>query len=629
VAVSTENSQSSVVCFEGFRLCLRSGELWKDGTPIKLPPQPSRVLVLLASQRGQLVTRDEIRQQVWGSETFVDFEQGLNSCIKQVRAVLGDDPEAPRFIETVPRRGYRFIAPVETVASSIPFAEAIALEPTAAGKSARTRAWVIGLILTTLVVAALAGWYRVRSHSARPIGKVMLVVLPLQNLSADPDQSYLSDGLTEELITQLGRLDPARLGVIARTSAMQYRDTKKRADQIGRELGVNYLLEGSVRRAGQRVRISVQLIQTSDQTHLWAESYERDMQDVLALEADLARTVAREIEVKLTPMQSARLANLKPIKPEVYEAYLKGRYYWRRLTQDDVNRGIEYYQQAIQQDPGYAPAYAGLADCYYALSNMRLNPKEAMAKSRTAAEQALLIDSTLAEAHASLAMVKAFYDWHWIAAEKEFRSAIELNPGSADAHGFYGVFLALMGRPDESTAELQQAHRLDPLSLFISTALALPLYLEGKYDEALDQDRRTLELDPNFYMSYSSSGGSYAEQGEYEKAIAEFQKAQQLENSPELLAFLGRAYAMGGHKQEAQKIVEELKSRSKREYVSPYDMAILYAGLGDKEHALQSLETAFHDRAEGMVGLKVDPRLKTLRSDPCFQDLLRRMDLSP
>jgi len=627
--VGTKSSQATELRFEGFKLSLRSGELWKDGTPIKLPPQPSRVLVLLASQSGQLVSREEIRQQVWGIETFVDFEQGLNSCIKQVRAVLGDDPDTPHFIETVPRRGYRFIAPLETVGGAVSSSESGSPLSATAGRSTRTRAWLIGLVLMIAVLIALVGWHRLRSHPARPTGKVMLVVLPLQNLSADPDQAYLSDGLTEEMITQLGRLDPVRLGVVARTSAMQYRDTKKRADQIGRELGVNYILEGSVRRVGRRVRISVQLIQTSDQSHLWAESYDRDIQDVLALEADLAWTVAQEIEIKLSPTQSTRLAKLKPVKPEAYEAYLKGHYYWRRLTQDDVNRSIEYYQQALQQDPSYAPAYAGLADCYYALSNMRLNPTEAMAKSRAAAERALEIDHALAGAHASLAMVNAFYDWQWTAAEKEFRSAIELDPSLADAHGFYGIFLALMGRSDASLAELQEAHRLDPLSLYINSALALPLYLEGRYDESLSQDRKTLELDPNFYMAYSSSGGAYEEKGEYEKAIAEFQKAQQLENSPELLAFLGRAYALAGQRGKALKILGDLKSLLKREYVSPYDMAILYEGLGDKEHALQSLETAYEERAEGMVGLKVDPRLKTLRADRRFQDLLRRMDFAP
>lgn len=626
--MDTGNPEPAVVCFAGFKLCLKSGELWKDSAAIKLPPQPSKVLVLLASHRGQLVTRDEIRQQVWGSETFVDFEQGLNSCIKQVRAALGDDPEAPHFIETVPRRGYRFIVPLEAASGPIssPRTGTISV---GTGRTVRARAWLVGLILVTAVVAALVAWYRFGVHSARPIRKLTLVVLPFQNLSADPDQNYLSDGLTEEMITQLGRLDPARLGVIARTSAMQYRDTKKRADQIGQELGADYILEGSVRRAGQRVRISVQLIQTSDQSHLWAESYERDMRDVLALEAELAQTVARAIQVKLSPTQSARLAKVETVEPEVFEAYLKGRYYWRRLTQDDVKRGIDYYQKAIEQDPGYAPAYAGLADCYYALSNMRLDPVEAMAKSRAAAEKALELDDTLAQAHASLAMVKAFYDWQWTAAESEFRSAVSLDPNLADAHGFYGVFLALMGRTDESLAQLQQARRLDPLSLFINSALALPLYLAGRYDEALSQDRWTLELDPNFYMAYTGLGSVYEMKGEYEEAITQFQEAQQLESSPELLAFLGRAYALAGHRRKAQKILEDLKLRAKREYVSPYDIALLHAGLGDTERALQSLEIAYQSRAEGIVSLKVDPRLKDLRPNPRFQDLLRRMDFPP
>jgi len=457
-----------------------------------------------------LSPREEIRQQIWGDHTYVDFEQGLNFCVRQIRAALGDDAETPRYIETLPRRGCRFIAPVEEAtgvgASGTP-------PPVARFRPYLRAPWIGGLglisVLILIVLAYLAwqrDWIRPRSRA----GRILIAVLPFQNLGGDREQEYLSDGLTEEMITRFGGYNPELLGVIASTSAMRYKGSEKGIDRIGRELGVDYVLEGSLRRAGDRVRVSAQLIRVRDQTHLWAQTYERNLQDVLALQAELARTIAGEISIHLKTRGGPQPADTRPIKAEAYEAYLKGRYFCRNLTGGGVEKGVEYFKQTIAQEPGYAPAYAALAEAYYALSNMQLNPRDAMAQAKAAAARALELDDSLAEAHAALGLVKAFYEWDWPGAEREFMRALELNPGWAGAQGWYGAYLALMGRLEESKDELERARRLDPLSLSINSTTGLPLYLEGQYDRAAEQMLKTVELDPNFYLAHVSLAWIFA-----------------------------------------------------------------------------------------------------------------------
>ncbi len=486
----------------------------------------------------------------------------------------------------------------------------------------------VGLLAAALVIAAYFARNRIWPAARPPAGKVMLAVLPFENLSRDPEQEYFSDGLTEEMIAQLGRMQPQRLGVIARTSAMQYKNTNKAIDVIGRELGVDYVLEGSVRRAGTRVRITAQLIQVSDQTHLWAENYERDVADVFAVQSDVAGRIASSLAVELLPVQQAQLASSRPVKPEVYDAYLKGRYYSNKLTEEGGYKAIEHFRQAIQMDPSYAPAYAGLADAYYGLSSLYLPPREAMPKVRTAALKALELDDTLPEAHVSLAFVRAYYEWDWVAGEKEFRHAIELNPNHAPAHEWYGFYLAQLGRFDEGIAELKRAHELDPLSFGIAFYLGQSYYWARQYDRALEQAQKAIDVDPSHDWPYLLEGEVYERRGDFSAAIAAFEKSRQL--APESLyaiAELGHAHAAAGNRREALKALEDLKQLSKRRYVDTTLMAMICAGLGEKDQAFAWLQQALDARNEGLLFLVVDLRFASLRSDPRFQNLLRQMKL--
>jgi TolB-like protein/DNA-binding winged helix-turn-helix (wHTH) protein/Flp pilus assembly protein TadD len=602
--------ERNLVRFSEFELDLASGELQRAGALVHLQPQPAKLLHLLASHPGQLVSREQLRQELWGSDTFVDFDQGLNFCIKQIRTALGDDAEKPRFIETIPRRGYRFIA---------------TLTPPGTVAPRSGRVWLAALaVLLVLAGGAYLGWRRWRPQQRGP-ARVLLAVLPFENLSGDPQQTYLSDGLTEQLITDLARLQPSRLGVIARTSTMHYRGRSNPVSQIGRELGVSYVVEGSVRRADERVRISVQLIRVDDQTHLWAESYEQRMGDVLAVQAEAARNIAEQIQLRVTPTAEHKLVQTRTVNPQALEAYLRGRQYWQRLDQAGSENAIREFQAALEKDPGFAPAYAGLADAYYALSNMRVRPQEAMEQARAAALKALQLDSDMAEAHTSLALVKGFYDWDWQGAEQEFNRALELNPGSADTRTWYGVLLALLGREEESLAQLQNARELDPLSPNIHNTVGLPLYLSGRYEQALETARRALQLAPDFYLAYASLGTTYEEMGRWHDAQAAFERARALDDAPILLAYLGRIYALQGDRDRARRTVEELWRLRPERFVSSYDLAIVYEALGEKSRALDCLEHAYDERAEGMMALKVDTRFKRLRREPRYQTLLRKM----
>jgi TolB-like protein/DNA-binding winged helix-turn-helix (wHTH) protein/Tfp pilus assembly protein PilF len=600
---------------------------------INLPPQPAKVLVLLATRAGQLVTRDELRQQIWGKETFVDFEHGLNSCIKQIRAALDDHPETPRYIETRPRRGYRFIAPVQEVPAGVvtPGAPSEGL-PITAQRAGPRRFWiaVVGLALTLFATGYFARLALTR-HAVSPAEKIMLAVLPFENLTGDARQEYLSDGLTEEMITQLGRLHPERLGVIARTSAMQYKSTHKAADQIGRELGVGYLLEGSLRRAGDHVRVSAQLIQVRDQTHLWAESYERDLRDILALQSDVAQAIAWQIDVRLSPQQEARMARVRPIDPRVYELYSKGRYFWNKRSEEGYTRAIHYFEQAIARDPEYAQPYAGLADAYALLGsmpNVELPRSEAMPRARAAALKALALDEGLAEAHTSLAFVQMHFDWDWPAAEREFARALELNPGYATAHHWYAFWLIAQGRAEEALQEIRQAQRLDPLSLIINTDVGEMLYYGRRHDEAIDQARRALEMDSAFALAHRLLGFAYMAKRQFAPAIDELEAAARVSGGRlDGLAVLGVAYAEGGRRAEARKVLHHLEYASQHRPDIAHSIAVVLAGLGEEDQAFARLEQAYREHDGSLILLKVNPLFDPLRSDARFQDLMRRVSL--
>ncbi|MBZ5543781.1 MAG: protein kinase [Acidobacteriia bacterium] len=470
----------------------------------------------------------------------------------------------------------------------------------------------------------------VGARRAVPLSKIeSLAVLPLENLSGDPEQEYFSDGMTEELITDLGQISALR--VISRTSVMQYKGTKKPLPEIARELNVDAMVEGSVLRAGDRVRITAQLIQANPEKHLWAESYERDLRDVLALQSEVAQDITNKIQIRVTPQQQARLASARPVNPEAHELYLKGRYEWNKRTEQGLEKGLQYFEDAIAKDPNYATAYAGLADSYQVLgTNGFLPAGDTYPKARAAALKALEIDGDLADAHASLASVLAGFDRDWTSAEREYRRAIELNPGYATAHQWYALLLSILARHGEAIREIEEARKLDPLSVRINANVGEVLFFARQYDAAIEQLRKALELEPNDVTSHVLLGWAYMQKGMHQEAVAEIQKAaNQRTGSLEPLAQLANAYAVAGKRNEAHTVLNQLKALSKQRYVGPYLTATTYVGLGQREEAFAWLERAFEVHDPYLTILNVDPRLDPLRSDPRFQALLRRMNFPP
>ena len=616
---------TDIVRFGIFQLDLTARELHKAGVKVKLQDQPFRVLALLVDRAGQIVTREEFRQKVWPTDVYVGFDQGLNNAIKKVRDALGDSADSPRFIETVDRHGYRFVAPV----SAVP---ARPSEPRFhfGSRTLRNTAF-IGLITLSLIAAfAYWAWHESGMHARPSHEKAILAVLPFDNLSRDPDQEFFSDGLTEEMIAQLGKLNPERLTVIARGSVAKYKGSDLSVDQIGKELHADYLVEGSVRRAPDRLRITVQLIRVRDQTDLWAESYDRELKDVLVLQDSVARTIASQIHITLTPGQQTQLASRANLDPKAYEAYLKGRYYWNKRTADGLQKALIYFQEAINQDPAYGAAYSGLADCNSGLTwHGFKSPAEALPKANAAALKAIEIDPQSAEAHASLGLVLN-HKWDWTGAAAEFKRALQLDPHYANAHHWYGDNLSITGRHDEALLEAKRALELDPLNLMIGTWVGLRYYLARQFDLAIEQGRNTVELEPHFAAAHLLLGESYIQVGLHEQGLAELQTAANLSgNSPLYLAQVAVAHALAGRKTEALRIVAELQSDSSSRYVSPYGLAQIYAALNDKEQTFKWLQTAYDDGAVWLSYLAVDPVFDGFRSDLRFQDLLRRIGLVP
>ncbi len=616
---------SDIVDFGTFQLDLKARELHKAGVKVKLQEQPFRVLALLVERAGQVVTREELRQKVWPTDAYVAFDQGLNNAIKKVRDALGDSADSPRFIETLARNGYRFVAPVGALPGRTSESR-VRFDLRALRKPA-----LIGSVAASLLAAlGYLAWYGSAMRAASSSEKVILAVLPFDNLSRDPDQEFFSDGLTEEMIAQLGKLNPERLIVIARGSVAKYKDSRLAANQIGRELHADYLVQGSVRRASERVRITVQLIQVRDQTDLWAESYDRELKDMLTLQDSVARTIANQIHITLTPGRPTPPASRANLDPEAYEAYLKGRYYWNKRTADGLQKALLFFQQAIKMDPTYGAAYSGLADCNSGLAwHGFKSPADALPKANAAALKAIEIDPQSAEAHASLGLVLT-HRWDWAGAEAEFKRALQLDPRYANAHHWYGDYLSIMGRHGEALLEARQALELDPLNLMIGTWVGRRYYLAGKYDLAIEQGRNTVELDANFAAAHLLLGENYVRAGLHEQGLAELQTAARLSgNSPLYLAQVAVAHAAAGGKAEALRIVAELRTISSTRYVSPYGLAQIYAALNDKEQTLKSLQVAYDDRAVWMSYLAVDPVFDGFRSDQRFQDFLRRVRLPP
>ncbi|PYU39459.1 MAG: hypothetical protein DMG54_26985 [Acidobacteria bacterium] len=644
--------------FGAYEFDLRAGELRKHGMRIKLQEQPCQILAILLEHRGEMVTREELQSRLWPRNTFVDFDHSLNTAVMRLREALSDSSENPRFIETLPRRGYRFVAPVEEksaplIESHPPQTARLGASPTAnpnenpalslaspefpataAKKSDRVlrpRLFSLTIFLIVIVLAASFGFrYLPRpSVAVAPQGRMTsLVVLPFENLSADKDQAYFADGMTDELIAHLAKIRSLR--VISRTSSMEYKGTHKALSQIARDLNVDSVVEGTVLRSGDRVRITAELVQVATDRHLWAETYESQLGDILTLQSHVASAIVNEIRVKLTPEDQVRLATTRPVSTQSYENYLKGRYYWNKRSQEGLTKAIDYFQLAIEKDPNYALAYAGLADCYSIIGSAIVGtvPASGVApQARAAALKSLELDDTLAEAHTSLATVRFNYDWDWNAAASGFRRAVELNPSYATAYQRNSLYLMSMGRTSESIAEMNRAHDLDPLSISMNFSLGWRLYMAREYDQAIEQLRNTIDMDPAFVLPHLVLGQAYEQKKAYDQAIAELRRATELSlGSPPVLAALARTLAVSGRITEARNLLEQLQL-SKRQYVSPFYVAIVYAGLGENERSLDWLEKAYADHSNAIVFLKVDPQLDTLRSYPRFHELQRKLRL--
>jgi TolB-like protein/DNA-binding winged helix-turn-helix (wHTH) protein/Flp pilus assembly protein TadD len=635
--------QTPVVRFGTFEVSLASNEMRKAGVKIRVQQQPMKLLEILLEHPGEVVTRDELRSRIWADENFGDFDQAVNIAIAKLRNALGDSAESPRYIETLPKRGYRFIAEVSVVDTGTPAKapESTAgdwtgiepglqhqgVAPTVAPKRwvwSKRRTIVAFVVVLSLSIPAV---WLFRSWERSSAGIRSIAVLPLDNLSGDASQDYFSDGMTDELITDLAKIKALR--VISRTSVMRYKGTHTPLPEIARALKVDAIVEGSVLRSGEQVRITAQLIQVPADKHLWAESYEGNLSDTLALQNKVARAVAEQIRIEVTSQERAELKSVKKIDPDAYEDYLKGRYFWNKRTPDGLKKAVEYFNQAIAKDPNYAAAYSGLADTYALLGDWQyavMPTKEAVPKARAAAVKALELDDTLGEAHNSLAFCLDGYDWNFDAADKEFRRAIDLNPGYAPAHHWYAWHLALLGRNDDALAEMRKAASLDPLSLNINSDLAELLLIAHFPDESIQQSRKTIDMDPSFPAAHNQIAQGYLAKHMYAETIAELQEAIQLSgDSPIFTANLARAYVAANRKADAMDLLNYLKRSSVPGYPLAAEIAMVYTALGDKDQAMTWLEKGYEERFN--PGVLLRPCFDPLRSDPRFKNLVRRIGL--
>ena len=639
--VQQGNDPSERLRFAVFEVDLRAGELTKRGLRIRLQEQPFQVLAMLLEKPGELVTREELRTKLW-SHTVVDFDHGINKAINKIREALGDSAENPRFVETIARRGYRFLAdvtPIDPAAARQPGPAAEGpVPPTDSDRVEirdarippkrphRLHAWISFAFGLALVLAASLFWI-LHSQSDSPCKVCSLAVLPLESLSGDASQDYFADGMTDALITDLAQISALR--VISRTSAMTYKHVRRLLPQIARELNVEAVVEGTVSRSGEHVRITVQLIHVPDERHLWAQSYDGNLRDTIAMQNTVARAIAEQIQVTLNSREEAALKKSKTLKPEAYEAYLKGRYFWNKRTGEGLNKAIDYFQHAIDTDPEYATAYSGLADSYALLGDWEygiLPPQDAFPRAKAAATKALALDDNLSEAHTSLAFIQDLYDWGWVSAETEYKRALALNPGYATAHQWYAWHLVVMGRNGEAIAELEKAQSLDPLSLIISADLADVLCVAHLYDKSMQQSQKTIEMDPHFALAHYQLGQALEQKHKHDEAISEFRTAVELSaGNATFESQLANAYAVSGRKKEAMKILKDLQSRPGQSASTDASIALIYVGLGDNDRAMIWLDKAHQARFNPSILMR--PVFDPLRSDPRFQDLLHRIDL--
>jgi len=629
-----QQSARRVVRFGVFQVDLRAGELFKQGIKIALQQQPFRVLALLLERPGEVVTREDLRQAIWPAGTFVEFDVGVDAAIHKLRTALGDSAENPRLVETLPRRGYRFIAAVDGAVAE-EASPAAAAVPTS---KRRPHAWAAATAIgVALLLAVNTGGLRVRLPGRAAPRIHSIVVLPLGNLSGDSAQEYFAEGMTEALVTRLGKT--AGLGglqVISHTSAMHFKGTRETLPEIARQLHVDAVIEGAVLRVGNRVRVTAQLIEASTDRHLWAETYERDLRDVLGLQDEIARVITNEVHMRLSSSQPSPVAStpVRPVDPDAYDQYLRGRSEWNEWTEQGTRKSIEYFQRAVQRDPGYAPAWAGLSDAYAHLGQfLLLPPRVASFKARAAAERAIQLDETLSEARVSLAGA-LLLQWSWSAGEKELQRAIALNPNNALAHQWYGWLLSARGQFDAAIREMRRALELDPLSPNKQNSLAATFHRAGRYDEALQYFSDLPDPDLNSEGRHRRIADIYERQGRVAEAMAEWLVVLRLGGKQEVAASVERDYRasgfaaakrtyLWGHLQEGGGRAQDARPRPR-----PYSIAGDYALLGERDSAFAWLERAFRERVGVLMFLSVDDRFETLRPDPRFQDLARRMGLA-
>ena len=642
---------SQLVRFDRFELDLRAGELRKNGIRIRLQEQPLQVLQALLENPGEVITREELQKKIWPADTFVDFDHGLHAAVNRLRTALSDSADHPRYVETVGRRGYRFISKLESEDQPPPLKRESTKSPTPKSTPRFWNSWtgMVGGFLGALAIAAslvVGNVYGLKDWllgTTKAPSFQSLAVLPLENLSGDPKQDPFVDGMTEELITQLSRL--GNLKVISRTSIMQYKSTKKSLRQIAGELHVEAVVEGAVQLAGNRVRITAQLVNGATDEHIWAETYDRELSNILIIQSEVAADIAKQIDLELTPQQQQRLqASAHPVNPDAYQAYLLGRYYWNMRSGQGLALAGKYFADAIQKDPNFALAYAGEADYFAYLTVLGgpeiLKPSDAMAKARTAAARALQLDNSLAEAHAAMGNILHNYDWNWAAAEGEYKKAIELNPNYAMAHHLYAHLLIETGRKEESLAEAHRALDLDPYSPFVNNGLARQYYLSREYQKAAAQCLIGLQISPEYFPARIQLALAYEKTGKLPEAISELEQAAGLMASgvapnstappidvPVVHALLAHAYAVSGRKSDALKELSKLQAAAAKRYIPPSYFAIVWMGLGDHEQAINWLGRGYKDRSEHMLYLGLEPLVDPLRSDPGFVALLKKLDL--
>ncbi|MGA2534802.1 MAG: winged helix-turn-helix domain-containing protein [Terracidiphilus sp.] len=597
------------------------------------------VLQLLVQRQGLVVTREQLVEKIWGKDVYLDTDNSINGAIRKVRQVLKDDPQEPRFIQTISGKGYRFIAPVTApiiapVSSPDTEPAVVAERPQSparedfAAKFSRRSVLGISILATAIVLIAAWGayvrWFEFQTRTLQPGGRAMLAVLPFENLTGDAGEEYFSDGMTEEMITQLGSSDPQHMGVIARTSVMYYKHSQKQLQQIARELGVQYVLEGSVRRDADKVRITAQLIQMRDQTHLWAREYDRDTKNLLVTQSEIAREISGEIRAALgerEPIAPTLHPALSPQAFEAYNLYLKGQYFWNKRTVEGFQQAIGYFRQATEKDPNDARAYAGLAASYALIGAYSGSPAAEFAvQARSAATRALELDDNLPEAHAALALIVQNHDYDWQTSEKEFKRAIELNPNYATGHHWYAEHLAWLGRFDEALRESERARQLDPLSLIIATDNAAILYYSRQYDRAIAQITSVRELDPEFPRA-SIIVTAYVQKGMFAEAQADVEKHMH-EEAPWRWSHLAYTYGRAGQPEKAAHELRKLLDSNRRQPIDPMVIVPAYIGMGNNDQALAWLEKAQAQHSNGLTALRVDPTYDPLRGDPRFQHLM-------